>query len=78
MAPSDPACPARALPAYFLVGDKNTLHHLAVGLKEFLAGCGSDVVWDLAPGANHAKELRALDAKKAAAILDWLAAHTKK
>jgi poly(3-hydroxybutyrate) depolymerase len=78
MAPAQDTCPARALPAYFLVGDKNPLHHLAVALHEFFARCTNDVVWDLVKGADHAKEHRALDPKKALAILDWLGTHTRK
>lgn len=78
MMPSDDTCPKHALPAYFLVGDKNPLHHLVVDLHAYLARCGSDVVWDLVKGADHAKEHRALDLKKALAILDWLATHTRK
>ena len=78
MAPADDACPKRTLPAYFLVGDKNPLHHLAVGLHELFVRCSSDVVWDLVKDGDHAKEHRALDTKKALAILDWLDAHARK
>lgn len=62
------------LPAYFLVGDRNPLHRLAVELRAYFDGCKQDVVWDVVSGADHAKEEAALTAKKANAILDWLAA----
>ncbi|HUJ63678.1 MAG TPA: PHB depolymerase family esterase [Kofleriaceae bacterium] len=74
MAPGDDACPERALPAYFLVGDKNPLHGLARALRGYFDGCKQDVVWDVIAGADHAKEEAALTARKADTILDWLAA----
>lgn len=72
-APSDDTCVT--LPAYFLVGDKNPLHHLAKDLRAYFDGCKQDVEWDLVRGANHAGEASALSAKKARAILAWLAKH---
>jgi poly(3-hydroxybutyrate) depolymerase len=66
-------CPARPLPAYFLVGDKNPLHALMKDLRAWFDGCHEDIVWDLVRGGDHDKEDRALDRKKALAILDWLA-----
>jgi len=74
MPPSSADCPERALPAYFLVGDRNPLHQLAKQLRAYFDTCKADVTWDLVEGADHAKEESALSAKKAAAILDWLAA----
>lgn len=71
------ACPARTPPAYFLVGNKNPMHHLAIALREFLARCGT-TKWDLVRGGDHARERRALDPAKARAILDWLATHARK
>ena len=70
--PYDDACP-KQLPAYFLVGDKNPLHALMKDLRAYFDRCQQDVVWDLVRGGDHDKEERALDGKKAAAILDWLA-----
>lgn len=70
--PYDDACPTQ-LPAYFLVGDKNPLHALMKDLRAYFDRCHQDLVWDLVRGGDHDKEERALDAKKAAAILDWLA-----
>ena len=78
MAPADDACPDRTPPAYFLVGDANPLHHLAGDMHEFFARCEKAVVWDLVRGGDHAGERRALDAKKARVILDWLVTHTRK
>jgi predicted esterase len=59
------------LPAYFLVGDKNPLHYLTKGLREYFDTCKQDVVWDLVKGGDHAREDQALTGKKARAILDW-------
>jgi poly(3-hydroxybutyrate) depolymerase len=73
----DAECSARPLPAYFLVGDKNPLHHLAVKLKSYLEDCKQPVVWDLVKGGDHDREDRALDAKKSRAILDWLYARPR-
>lgn len=79
MAPrEDPApCPPRALPAYFLVGDANPLHSLARELRDHFVQCRQDVQWQLIPGADHRAEDRALDGKRALAILDWLAARPR-
>jgi len=68
--PAEDAC--TELPAYFFVGDKNPLHHLAVALRAYFDRCERDVMWDVVEGADHAKEEAALTAKKAGAILDWL------
>jgi predicted esterase len=75
--PYDAACVA-ALPAYFLVGDKNPLHELMKDLRAYFDRCKQDVTWDLVRGGDHDKEERALDAKKAAAILDWLASRARR
>jgi predicted esterase len=71
-APSDQNCVT--LPAYFLVGDKNPLHYLVKGLREYFDTCKQDVVWDLVKGGDHAREAKALTAKKARAILEWMEA----
>ncbi|UQA56203.1 PHB depolymerase family esterase [Polyangium aurulentum] len=76
--PRSAECPSCALPAYFLVGDKNPLHHLAVGLRDRVASCEGERVWDLLPGKHHAGEWAALAAPgKAASLLDWLAKHPR-
>ena len=73
VAPSGPCAPASAspAPAYFLVGDANPLHHLAVALKKQNEQCGVNVTWKLLPGADHTAEWKALDAN-GGAIADWL------
>jgi len=71
------ACPDVALPAYFLVGDRNPLHASVKDLRAWFDDCQQPIVWDLVRGGDHDKEDRALDRKKATAILDWLAAHAR-
>jgi predicted esterase len=71
MAPHTTDCPKR-LPAYFLVGDRNPLHHLAKDLRAYFDRCKQDVTWDLLKGADHAKEETALGPKKTQTILTWL------
>lgn len=75
VAPDASDCPARDLPAYFLVGDRNPLHWRAKDLRAYFDACKQDVTWDLIAGAAHDKEAAALTSKKANAILDWLDAH---
>jgi poly(3-hydroxybutyrate) depolymerase len=70
-------CPAKPLPAYFFVGDKNPLHHLAKGLRAYLESCKQDVKWDVIKGAAHADEHTALTTKKALQIFDWLDKHAR-
>jgi predicted esterase len=76
MPPEDPACAETATPVYFLVGDKNPLHHLAVRLRDHFAACKSDVRWDLVAGADHPAEWGALP-RHGNAIVDWLVAHPR-
>ena len=76
-APTGEGCPAPALPAYFLVGDANPLHALAVDLRAWFDGCAQEVTWDLIKRGDHDKEERALTKTKALAILDWLAARPR-
>lgn len=73
MDPPDDQCPARVTPVYFLVGDRNPLHYLMKRLRGWFNHCQADIEWDLVRGADHDGEDRALDRKKALAILDWLA-----
>jgi len=70
--PADEGCPPTAASVYFLVGEKNPLHDLAVGLRRHYDACGDDVVWHLLRGADHEGEWAALDARTAGAIFDWL------
>ena len=79
IAPRDAGCPARGLPAYFLVGDKNPLHGHGRELRAYFDACKADVMWDLVEGAAHDGEEDALTRSphKADAILDWLGAHAR-
>jgi len=74
MGPRDPDC-STGPPVYFLVGDKNPLHRLAVALRDHFTGCKRDVTWDLVKGGDHAREEAALTPAKAGVILDWVPAH---
>jgi len=74
LAPASSACPRSPASVYFLVGDRNPLHDLAVDLRRHYDGCGQDVHWSLLAGAAHEGEGEALDDKQGPAILDWLAA----
>jgi predicted esterase len=73
VAPDDESCPAGKLPAYFLVGDQNPLHAHVKLLRDYWEACKQDLTWDLVAGADHEHEERALTAKKARIILDWMA-----
>ncbi len=70
------ACASHPLPTYFLVGDKNPLHGLAVSLRDEAKRCGHDVTWDLVPGADHAREWTSL-APRAPSIVAWLQEHPR-
>lgn len=72
MAPSAAECIAGA-PVYFLVGDKNPLHHLAIALRDYFTGCKREVTWDVIRGADHLHEEAALTPARANVILDWIA-----
>jgi hypothetical protein len=79
IAPFSKTCAPCSPPAYFLVGDKNPLHHLAKDLRASIDACTNDVTWDLLPGKDHAGEWRALkDPHKVGELLDWLAKHPRK
>ena len=78
IAPASETCAPCSPPAYFLVGDKNPLHHLAKDLKTSVLSCTKELSWDLLPGKDHAGEWRALKASgKVGEILDWLAKHPR-
>lgn len=69
-------CAVERRPVYFLVGDKNPLHHLARGLREHYEGCGHEVRWDLVAGANHEGEWTAFARPEVRArVLDWMSHH---
>jgi MYXO-CTERM domain-containing protein len=70
------SCAARPLPTYFLVGDGNPLHHLAMRLRDDAARCGHEVTWDLIPRADHAGEWKA-QAARAEAVLAWVSSHPR-
>jgi predicted esterase len=71
MPPASDGCADPRPPVYFLVGDKNPLHALAVHLRDYFETCKHAVTWDLLAGAEHGREEAALTSKKAEAILDW-------
>lgn len=78
MPPVSNACASCSPPAYFLVGNKNPLHHLAKDLKTSVLACTKDVTWDLLPGKDHGGEWRALEGPgKVGELLDWLAKHPR-
>lgn len=78
MPPASPSCPPCSPPAYFLVGDKNPLHHLAKDLRKNVQSCTADVTWDLLPGKEHGGEWRMLGrSEKVIEMLDWLAKHPR-
>jgi len=60
MGPALSPCSAEARPVFFLVGDKNPLHHLAQGLRQHYERCQQPVRWDVVGGADHGGEWRAL------------------
>jgi poly(3-hydroxybutyrate) depolymerase len=70
--PRSGGCPARPLPAYFLVGDANPAHGAAKALRAYFEACDQEVIWDLVPDADHEHEAAALDPGKVSAILAWL------
>jgi predicted esterase len=73
MAPPLQGCPTPRASTYFLVGDRNPLHRLAMDLRDHYRSCRQDLTWTLLPGADHEGEWSALDAHRGNAILDWLA-----
>ena len=73
MGPAREPCSDTARPVFFLVGDKNPLHHLAQGLRQHYGRCQQSVHWDLLAGADHGGEWRGL-AGHIDGILDALVA----
>jgi hypothetical protein len=65
-------CSSSPASVYFLVGDANPLHALAVRLRDYYADCHHDITWKLLHGSDHRGEWRAL-ASHVDAILDWVA-----
>ena len=70
-------CPEHPLPAYFLAGDRNPFHVRVKDLRGWVEDCRQDIAWDLVRGGDHDREDRALDRRKALAILDWLAGRAR-
>lgn len=78
MPPASTTCAPCSPPAYFLVGNKNPLHHLAKDLKTNVLSCTNDLTWDLLPGNDHAGEWRTLGrVGKVGELFDWLAKHPR-
>lgn len=65
------------LESYFLIGDKNPLHGLAIDLHTWIDQCDNgSSTWDLLPGADHGGEWSALSKPaKQGTILDWFETH---
>ena len=77
--PPTKACGYCSVPALFVVGDANTYHHLAVGLRDHYVGCGFETKWELHKKAGHPEEWAAVAAPGAAdAILGWFLAHPRR
>jgi predicted esterase len=70
VAPSRSECGPKR-PVVMLLGDKNPLHGLARELRDYYATCGHPMNVMLLPGADHAAEWKALDAR-GGTILDAL------
>lgn len=75
--PATRGCPARDLPAYFLVGDQHWAHPAQVRLRDYYERCHLQHEWDLLDGASHAAEERALTDAKVRQILGWLERHAQ-
>jgi predicted esterase len=73
--PRSEGCPPCQPPVYFLAGNRNPLHALAVSARDAFLACGSEVEWALLPGKDHGGELAALDTRRTGQILAWLEAH---
>lgn len=69
-------CPKKVLPTYFLVGDKNPYHSLAIDLRDAITSCNGEVVWDVRKGQGHPGEWTALGGT-ADKMLTWLDAHPR-
>jgi poly(3-hydroxybutyrate) depolymerase len=74
-APAPAACAKPLVPVYFLVGDRNPIHHLAKGLRDHYVACNHPVTWDLVPGADHDGEWASLRTHHKA-VIDFLLAHS--
>lgn len=73
--PGGGACAPCPAPVHYLMGHRNPLFANAEGARDFLERCGHPVTWDLLPGADHTRELRAYSSpERTAAILAWLTA----
>lgn len=66
------ACAGHVARTYFLVGDANPLHRLAVDLRAWTERCQGEVTWDLVNRGDHAAEEKALTPRKARTVVDWL------
>jgi poly(3-hydroxybutyrate) depolymerase len=76
LAPRTGGCGDTKASVYFLVGNQNPLHHLAVNLRDHYRTCDADLTWDLLPGADHGGEWAALGSH-GTKIVDWLLAHPR-
>jgi predicted esterase len=74
--PMQGGCASAKPPVVFLVGDKNPLHELALGLRAHYESCGNEIAFHLVPGGEHTAEWKALDAR-GPEIMDRLAKATR-
>ena len=67
-------CPGRKPPLYVLIGEHDSMRQYAEPGRDFVRGCGHELVWDLRPGKGHQDVLRLVGRADGGKVLDWLGA----